>query len=76
MRYMVERQGIVVNAPIAVVDMYRHWCGGHVIVKMFGDDIDGATQYADVLNTVDESKAPDMAYEKYVEDAYRDYRRK
>lgn len=39
MRYQVERQGFAEDAPVAVVDMYRHWCGGHVVkrrsVKMY-----------------------------------------
>lgn len=76
MRYMVERQGFAVNAPIAVVDMYNHLCGGHVVMKMFGQDIEGAQEYADVLNTVDDSKCPDRQHEKYVEEAYSDYFRR
>lgn len=73
MRYMVERVGFAQDAPIAVVDMYNHLCGGHVVMKMFGQDIEGAQEYADVLNTVDDSKYPDRQHEKYVEEAYSDY---
>ena len=73
MRYQVERQGFAEDAPVAVVDMYRHWCGGHVVKKTFGQDVQAAQEYADVLNTCDESKTPDLKYERYVEEAYSDY---
>ena len=76
MRYRVERQGLASDAPIAVVDMYNHWCGGHVVIKAFGQDVVGAQEYADVLNTIDDespSKYPNRKHEKYVEDAYADY---
>lgn len=73
MRYRVERQGFAEDAPLAVVDMYRHLCGRHVVEKMFGQDAQAAQEYADVLNTCDESKAPDLKHERYVEDAYSDY---
>ena len=76
MRYQVERQGFAEDAPVAVVDMYRHWCGGHVVIKRFGQDVQAAQEYADVLNTCDESKAPDWKHEKYVEDAIMDYPRR
>ena len=74
MRYQVERQGFAEDAPIAVVDMYKHWGGsGHMPIKLFGQDIKAAQEYADVLNTCDESKAPDLKHERYVEEAYSDY---
>lgn len=76
MRYQVERQGFAEDAQVAVVDMYRHWCGGHVVKKTFGQDVQAAQEYADVLNTCDESKAPDWKHEKYVEDAIMDYPRR
>ena len=41
--------------------------------RCFGQDIQAAQEYADVLNTCDESKAPDLKYERYVEEAYSDY---
>ena len=41
--------------------------------KTFGQDVQAAQEYADVLNTCDESKAPDLKYERYVEEAYSDY---
>ena len=74
MRYQLERQGFRKDAPIAVVDMYKHWGGsGHLPIKLFGQDIKAAQEYADVLNTCDENKAPDLKYERYVEEAYSDY---
>lgn len=77
MRYQLERKGFRKDAPIAVVDMYKHWGGsGHLPIKLFGQDVQAAQEYADVLNTCDESKAPDWKHEKYVEDAIMDYPRR